>query len=254
MGTTTALCESQPLLGNRLPPLTYTQKKALAFTMGTFQLFGGIYGMYHAATDRERTSFNYTQFTTSFLLTFTGSLTNFLCLKGLFPFEFRHPEPVQNIAEVLPPAVAEPQPSVAELDFLNTKLDELLNKCGIAIPNSSSDLKMLIDEKCALLAGYIEAALQAAAQEEPDRAAAVTEVLKSLQALGQLKLTGSSLPPSRAGTRPPSTHNTPAASPSRNGRERDTTPTQRQGPPASAPSSPFKDLEIGGQGSAKKEN
>lgn len=232
--------ETQPLLSHRLPSLTYTQKKALVFTLGTFQLFGGIYGMYHAATDRERTSFNGWEFTQSCMLTLSGSLTNLLCLKGIFPFEFRHPEPVQNVAEVSPPAADEPRPYI-DPDFLNLKLDSLLAQCRIPLPDSSSDLEADITEKCTLLATYIETELQG------DRAAAVGEVLKGLQALGQIKLTVGS----RANSRVPSAHTTPAPSPVKKGR--DTTPTNRYAPPASAPGSPG-DVEKGTLGSAKKQD
>lgn len=233
--------ESQPLLGNPLQPLTFAQKKALAFTLGTFQILGGIYCMYNAVTDRERSSFNYNQFLTSLGLTFSGSLTNLLCLKGIFPFDYRHPEPVQNIVQAPPPPPEEPQPSI-DPDFFNSKLDALLAQCRIPLRDPSGDLQTDITEKCALLAAYIETELQG------DRAAAVADVLKGLHALGQIKLTVGS----RANSRPSSTHTTPAPSPVKQ-KGRDTTPTNRHAPPASAPGSPG-DVEKGTAGSAKKED
>ncbi|MBS0649514.1 MAG: hypothetical protein JSS10_09900 [Verrucomicrobia bacterium] len=230
----TTSTETQPLLSHPLPPLTYTQKKALALTLGTFQLIGGIYGMYNAATDRERTSFNYNQFITSFVLTASGTLTNLLCLKGIFPFEFRHPEPVQHVAEVVSPA--EPEPAAEELDLL-----PLLHKYRLPIADTPEEQRATLEE-------YIDRLLHT---PESEREAAVSDVIQSLRALGQIRLSIGSVPSSRAGSRPTSAHTTPAPSPVKKGR--DTTPTSRYATSVSVPGSPG-DVEKGTLGSAKKQD
>jgi hypothetical protein len=253
MAVTTAT-ESQPLLSNPLSRLSSMQKRFIVLTVSAVEVIGGIYSAINTVTDRERTSFDYTKFSVSLALAGQGALTSFLCLKGLFPFQFRSAQPQNNgMADQLMPA--EPLSYEGQV-FFNQKLDELLRQCEIEIRDSDhqANLQTTIERKCTLLTEYIQERLMS----RPDPTAQgvdISEIFRSLDALGQLKIAVGSAPPSRSGSRYPSAHTTPVSSPSKRANN-DESPPRRRNTPLSTPSSPTLNALEAGQAplSVKKED
>jgi hypothetical protein len=242
--------EKQPLLSIPFSGLSSMQKRFVVLTFGAFQIAGGIYSAINTITDRERTSFDSTKFVASLGLAGSGTLTWLLCLKGLFPFEYRSAEPLNTVVAEQPAS----QPSYEEQMFFNQKLDELLLQCEIEIPASDqpANLQAIIEYKCSLLTEYIQQRLSSRT-DPTTQGVDISEIFRSLDALGQIKIAVGSAPPSRSGSRHSSAHTTPVTSPSK--RASDESPPRRRTTPASIPSSPvLKALEAGLGGSVKKQD
>lgn len=248
MAVTTAT-EKQPLLSIPFSGLSNVQKRFVVLTFGAFQIAGGIYSAINTITDRERTSFDSTKFVASLGLAGSGTLTLLLCLKGLFPFEYRSAEPLNTVVVEQPAS----QPSYEEQMFFNQKLDELLLQCEIEVPASDqpANLQAIIEYKCSLLTDYIQERLRS--RPDTTQGVDISEIFKSLDALGQIKISVGSAPPSRSVSRQSSAHTTPVASPSK--RVNDESPPRRRNTPISTPSSPtLKNLEAGLGTDGKKQD
>lgn len=249
MAVTTAT-ESQPLL-NPLSRLSTVQKRFIVLTISATEMLGGIYGAINTITDSERTSFDWTKFSVSLTLASQGALTSILCLKGLFPFEFRTSEP-RNNATAEPLIPVEPQSHEAQV-FFNQKLDELLLQCGIEnpTPDQQPGLQATIEQKCTLLRDYIQERLTSRTEAVPG--VDIGDIFRSLDALGQIRIAVGSAPPSRSVSRHSSAHTTPVSSPSKHAS--DESPPRRRNTPISTPSSPaLKNLEAGLGSDGKKQD